>query len=118
MTMGLGQHLLLDALSDKILPRNAVQRFLAAMPPAIDMTPIDKLHIFRTPTGWTGVQLIAESHCSIHTNGKAVHIDIFSCKSFEVQVAIDLAITMLGLEQVRTQILTRGWVSHEQVVGV
>ena len=111
MTMGLGQHLLLDALSDKILPRDAVQRFLMAMPGAIGMTPIDKLHIFRTPTGWTGVQLIAESHCSLHTDGKAVHIDIFSCASFDTDAAITLSVQMLGLEQVKTQVLERGWLT-------
>ena len=115
MAMGLGTHLLLDALSDKSLPRDAVQRFLMAMPGAIGMTPIvdDKgqleLHIYRTSDGWAGVQLIAESHIAIHTKGKEVNLDIFSCKSFEEQAAIDLAVKMLGLVQVRTQILTRGW---------
>lgn len=115
MLSGVGYHLLIDALSDKSLPRDAVQRWLLAMPEAIGMTPIldDKgqleLHIYRIPDGWAGFQLIAESHISIHCNGKLVHVDVFSCKEFVAAPAIDLSVKMLGLEKVRTQTLTRGW---------
>lgn len=79
------------------------------MPEAIGMTPIDHIRIYRTSGGWAGMQIIAESHCSIHTNGKAVHIDVFSCKEFLADPAVELSVKMLGLEQVRTQTLTRGW---------
>lgn len=124
MLSGAGCHLLLDGLSDKSLSRDAVQRFLMAMPGAIGMTPIldDKgrleLHIYRTPGGWAGIQLIAQSHIAIHCSGKEVHVDIFSCQIFEVEPAIDLSVKMLGLEKVRTQTLTRGWIAHEQKVEV
>jgi len=109
--LGVGLHLLIDGLSDKSLSRDTVQQFLLTMPGAIGMTPIDKLHIYRTTDGWAGIQLIAQSHCSVHTNHKDVHVDIFSCASFDTDAAINLSVQMLGLKQVRAQVLERGWLT-------
>ena len=53
--------------------------------------------------------MIAESHISVHCVGLEVHADIFSCKAFDIEVATDLAVEVLGLDKLRRQILNRSW---------
>ena len=107
--MGDGLHLMLDGLADKIPARRAVRALLEAMPETIGMTPIGDPSIHRAGAGWVGMQLIAESHISVHCKGREVHVDVFSCKVFATIPAIDLVVRTLGLDPVRTQTIKRGW---------
>lgn len=95
---GYGPHLMLD-LNDcdsEVLDNlDACFKLLNELPPKIGMTKITQPYVFRYEgrfpgdEGITGVVIIAESHISLHTypKKKFVFVDLFSCKSFDVETA-------------------------------
>jgi len=107
--MGDGIHLMVDGLARQSPTKWMVQRFLEDVPGAIGMTPIMPLSILRNGGDWVGVQVIAESHIAVHTKGKQVHCDIFSCKPFVLAIGISLVVGYLGLVEFRSQSIRRTW---------
>lgn len=105
----MGTHLMIDGLARQSPSKWMVQSFLEATPGAIGMTPIMPLTILQNGGNWVGIQVIAESHIAIHTKGKQVHVDIFSCKPFDVETAIELVIDYLDLLEFRSQHIRRTW---------
>ena len=112
-------HLVIDgygADSAMLEDTKAIYRFLDEYPDAIGMTKITPPHVYtyvgQTPedVGVSGFVLIAESHISIHTfpRRKYVNIDVFSCKEFDAQKALDDLQTRFSLKQVRSWTLERG----------
>ena len=57
-----------------------------------------------------GSVLIVESHISIHTYSKkdCIFIDIFSCKDFDIQKAIDFLGDKYKIEHMEIQLIKRG----------
>lgn len=94
--------------------------FLTVMPTKkyLNMTLVLGPVVYQTQGGWAGACIIAESHISVHCVGWEVHADIFSCKEFDTGVATDLAVKVLGLDKLRTQILNRSWRAIPAEVGV
>ena len=107
--MGDGIHLMVDGLARQSPTKWMVQRFLEDAPGAIGMTPIMPLALWKANGNWCGFQVIAESHIAVHTRGKGVDIDIFSCKSFDVETATRLAVDYMGLVEYRSQSIRRTW---------
>ena len=112
-------HLVIDgygADSGMLEDTEAIHRFLDEYPDAIGMTKITPPHVYayvgQTPedVGVSGFVLIAESHISIHTFPKRnyVNIDVFSCKEFDTQKALDDIRGRFSLKQVRSWTLERG----------
>ena len=74
--------------------------YLKMLPALIQMTPIIQPYVFPyaglfpEDKGITGIVIIAESHISVHSFEEKGYsfIDIFSCKDFNIQKAIDLTI--------------------------
>ena len=64
----------------------------------------------RDPGGWSGFVMIQESHISVHTfiKRRFVTIDIYSCKHFDTQYAIDYFIKMFKTNDVEYEIEVRG----------
>ena len=60
--------------------------------------------------GISGFVMIAESHISIHTFPAKdyVFIDLFSCKEFDVDKAMDLLVSAFGAKRVTTNVVRRG----------
>ena len=57
----------------------------------IDMTPIHDLIInYKNDTNFDLVQLIAESHISIHRLNNKIIVDVFSCKNFDETKVVQL----------------------------
>lgn len=94
-----GKHLLVNAYRcDKRLiscPKN-IEMFLQTMVKRIDMVPfgLPRLAHFGTDNklGWTAIQLIETSNLTFHgceETGDA-YIDVFSCKTFDVEIASDV----------------------------
>ena len=79
----LGQHLLLDGVSRYELDPDDLGYFLEQCPRVIKMTIIRPAEIHRTVGGLCGLEIIASSHISVHTQGHEVHADIFSCMTFD-----------------------------------
>ena len=104
-----GLHILFEGESNKLVTDLQVARFLEACPTRIGMTAISLPLIVTTESGCCGYVIIAESHISVHVRGLQVLGDIFSCKTFEVEPAMELARGLLGLGKISVDRLQRGW---------
>ncbi len=104
----------------------AIYRFLDEYPDAIGMTKITPPHVYEyvgqnpQDVGVSGFVLIAESHISVHTFPRRsyVNIDVFSCKDFDVQRALDEIKSLFSLKSVRSWILERGLEYSEPEVAL
>ena len=100
----------------KLADENLISAFLDSCPSAIGMTKIAPPYVCRysgaKPEDWgiSGFVLIAESHISAHTFPEHgyVWVDIFSCKSFDADAAIDDIRERFGLHDCRVHSLARG----------
>lgn len=116
---GFGQHLMVDGYGsdrDKLTDINYIYDFLSNYPAEIEMTKIMPPYVFRysgvRPEDWgiSGFVLIAESHISIHTfpEKRYLSLDIFSCKEFDGQKAIEDVKRLFSLEKIEIRNLERG----------
>ncbi|HEY7269867.1 MAG TPA: S-adenosylmethionine decarboxylase [Dehalococcoidia bacterium] len=101
-----------ELLSSETLVRSLLDRY----PGEINMTKIAPPFVYRyvgdKPEDWgvSGFVLIAESHIAIHTFPERgyVWVDIFSCKGFEADGAIDTVSDAFQLSSAKVQKLERG----------
>jgi len=96
---GFGPHLMVDLEG---CPKHVLQdlnlhfEFLNKTPDTIGMTKITQPHVFPYEglvpgdRGITGTVIIAESHLSVHSFEEKgyVFIDVFSCKPFNIELAL------------------------------
>jgi S-adenosylmethionine decarboxylase len=93
-----------------------VYGFLDACPDEIHMTKIAPPQVYtyrgKRPEDWglSGFVLIAESHISVHTfpDRGHVNVDIFSCKSFDVEDALAVVKETFGVPRTNVWTLERG----------
>ena len=101
-----------ELLSSETLVRSLLDRY----PAEIGMTKISEPHVIRylgekaEDWGVSGFVLIAESHIAIHTFPERgyVWVDVFSCKEFETDVAVDSIVDAFGLTHITSHVLPRG----------
>ena len=116
---GFGKHVLLDLNScnhEKLDDYDLCFEFLNELPNQISMTKITQPYVFpysgKVPEdrGITGMVIIAESHISIHTFPlkQYAFIDIFSCKPFNTELAIDLCVQTFESKDPKINICDRG----------
>jgi len=95
----------------------AIANFLDTLPAEIGMTKIMPPYVFKydggdKPEDWgvSGFVIIAESHISIHTFPEKGYfsIDIFSCKDFDIPVALEIIKSFFGTEDLEVQTTSRG----------
>ena len=114
-----GPHLILEAYGcpkDKLADLGLMSTILDAYPAQLDMTKIMPPYVFTykgtVPDDWgvSGIVLIAESHISIHTFPEKgfVTLDIFSCREFDVDAAVDYFCKQFEPESYDKQVLMRG----------
>ena len=96
--------------SEKLLDKNFVLNFLDELPKILGMKKVSGPHLLEYPAnpetwdkgGISAIVIIAESHISIHTfphpNGY-MNIDIFSCKEFDVDLAVRKISEAFGAEK-------------------
>lgn len=112
-------HLAIDGFGGstaKLQDQQLVYNILDELPDRIGMTKIMPPYVFKysgvKPEDWgiSGFVLIAESHISIHTFPEKgyVNVDVFSCKYFESQAAIDYVTERFELEGINVNVLDRG----------
>ncbi len=117
--IGFGPHLMLDGYGcdkKKLQDLNLIYRILDELPNRIGMTKIMPPYVFKysglKPEDWglSGFVLIAESHISIHTfpEKNFVSVDIFSCKTFDLEFAGEYFKQAFGMEKVECNVLDRG----------
>jgi S-adenosylmethionine decarboxylase len=114
-----GPHLVLEAYGcneEKLADLGLISQVLDAYPAQLDMTKIMPPYVFKysgaVPDDWgvSGVVLIAESHISIHTFPQKgfVTLDIFSCRDFDVERAIEYFCEQFQPSHYEQQLLMRG----------
>jgi S-adenosylmethionine/arginine decarboxylase-like enzyme len=95
-----GYHLILDVsdCNQDVDNPSVVAAFLKEMVEVLKMVAVGEplVHQFTDPRGrgTSGVQIITTSSLTFHSDDVdwAAYIDVFSCKQFEPQVAIDLTV--------------------------
>ncbi len=100
----------------KLADENLVRAFLDACPAGIGMTKIAPPYVCRyvgeKPEDWgiSGFVLIAESHISAHTfpGHGYIWVDVFSCKSFDAEQAVEDIRQRFQLNELRVHTLPRG----------
>lgn len=120
-------HLVIDGYGgdiDKMWDEDLVQDFLYRYPTSLDMTRISEPNVltYEAPksedSGVSGFVIIAESHISIHTFPRKdyINIDIFSCRPFDHERALDDVKDLFELTEVKTWLLDRGleWLDERQ----
>ena len=112
-------HLTIDGFGanpEKLASEELVRGLLDHLPERIGMTKIAAPHVQRyvgqKPEDWgvSGFVLIAESHIAVHTfpHHRYIWVDVFSCKGFDEQPALDVVTDAFELQDARTKILDRG----------
>ncbi|MCX6022777.1 MAG: adenosylmethionine decarboxylase [Chloroflexi bacterium] len=112
-------HLIVDGFGgdyQKLTDLDFVFDMLDQYPDAIEMTKIMPPYVFKyrgkRPEDWgvSGFVIIAESHIAIHTFPEKgyVNVDIFSCKYFDTDKAIDYIKEQFGSQRVECRVLERG----------
>ncbi len=120
-------HLVIDGYGgdiDKMWDEGLVRDFLYQYPMSLNMTRITEPHVLRyeapksEDSGVSGFVIIAESHISIHTFPRKdyINIDIFSCRQFDHERALDDVKELFQLTEVKTWLLDRGleWLDERQ----
>ncbi len=114
-----GPHLIIDGSrcdTKKLADRNIVEQVLNDYPAAIGMTKIGGPYMFeyQAPdpaySGVSGIVVIAESHIAIHTFPALDYftMDIFSCKNFDHELAIDYIKTAFDVQEMDRMLVQRG----------
>ena len=112
-------HLLIDGYGgdiQRMQDREFLLRFLDEYPSSLGMNKICEPSIvyYNAPSpedsGLSAFVIIAESHISLHTfpQRKYINIDIFSCKSFDDQRALEDVKDLFSLEHVKSWVVDRG----------
>ena len=114
-----GQHLTIDASScnrKKLTDQSLVYDILNNLPEKLGMHKMTLPQVVKwldpgaTVEGISGFVMIAESHISIHTFPEKdyVFIDLFSCKGFDIDSAIELLINAFEAKKHTKNIIIRG----------
>ncbi len=118
--IGFGPHLMVDGYEGNyeiLASVEAITDFLDMLPKEIGMTKIMPPYVFKydggeKPEDWgvSGFVIIAESHISIHTFPEKGYfsIDIFSCKDFDIDKALDIIRDYFGTEKLEIRRTNRG----------
>ena len=112
-------HLVIDGYSGdpaRMWDVELVRTFLEEAPTALGMTKLCEPQVlaYDAPkvedAGVSGFVIIAESHISMHTfpNRNYVNMDVFSCKAFDHEQALERCKELFSLGEVRTWLLDRG----------
>ncbi len=120
-------HLVIDGYGGnigKMWDEDLVRNFLYRYPESLNMTRITEPNVLRyeapksEDSGVSGFVIIAESHISIHTFPRKdyVNIDIFSCRPFDHERALEDVKDLFALTKVKTWLLNRGleWLDERQ----
>lgn len=115
-----GIHLMFDAYDCDMTvldDANQLYTLLDELPVQLNMRAMIKPYIVRTPGndnrdpgGWSGFIMIEESHISFHTfvKRKFVTVDIYTCKTFDTDLAIKKLKEFFRTNNAETIIEVRG----------
>ncbi len=113
-------HLIVDGYSQHqglLQDEDRLRDWLEGCPGRIGMNRISSPYVLRyvgpNPDDWgiSGFVFIAESHISVHTfvERSYINVDIFSCKDFDTDKAIDDIRRHFKLSNLRSSLIDREW---------
>ena len=105
--LGNGLHLVIDGETAAPLAVGRVERFLRHFPAYIGMRRFTPPMICQNDDGWSALVGIVESHCSVHTRGTLIWVDVFSCGYMNTEKATRGVVGLLRLTQYRAEVLQR-----------
>ena len=122
-------HLLIDGYGadpERLWDQSFLRSFLDKYPDRLGMTKITRPKVLRynapqeEDSGITGFVVIAESHVSVHTfpHRRYVNIDIFSCKSFDAQKALEDVKDLFGLQRAKSWLVDRGLEHYDPQMSI
>ena len=117
-------HLIVDGYSSNpqiLQDETSLRHMIDTLPQLIGMTKISEPFVFKytgdKPQEWgiSGFVFIAESHISFHTFVELcyVNIDVFSCRDFDTDKAIDYFRKTLQLTKYKSYLVNREWNAAE-----
>jgi len=117
-------HLIIDGYSSNqriLRDEDFLRKWLENYPARIGMTRISLPYVLKymgpvlEDWGISGFVFIAESHIGIHTfvERNYINIDVFSCKDFDTEKAIEDFREGFELVKLRTCLIDRGWPKPE-----
>jgi S-adenosylmethionine decarboxylase len=117
-------HLIVDGYSSNreiLRDEDFLRRWLENYPARIGMTRISPAYVLRymgpilDDWGISGFVFLAESHIGIHTfvERNYVNVDVFSCKDFDTEKAIEDFREGFRLIKLRTCLIDRQWAGTE-----
>lgn len=116
MSFYIGTHWIFDGMgaqAAKLDDEEHLRHVLRSMPDTLGLTRVNEPQSFRHdgPEQRTlaGVVLLAESHFSVHTfpDQGVLHCDMFSCKTFDLEVARKHIVEAYAVADFREQVFTR-----------
>ena len=113
----LGVHWIVDAIdcsAEGLADLAHLEMVLTTIPDRLGLVRVEDVHTFQHDeegeTTLAGIVLISASHFSIHVRPqlKLLHADLFSCRLFDVRLALDLLKTAYRFTRYEEQMLERG----------
>jgi len=102
-----GTHLMVDGITMMSFTGEYLEKFLADVSALSGMKVINGPIAYGGPSCWDALVVLSESHGAVHIHGKEVYVDIFSCKSFEINPALELIKQRLKLRNMRVEEISR-----------
>lgn len=95
-------------LFDKLVPALGMQYLMKPVAMRVPFDP-SKLQTDDDEGGWSVLCQITTSHISLHgwPKRKAFMMDVFSCRSFSIDLALHLIREILGVDQIVTHVIER-----------
>jgi S-adenosylmethionine/arginine decarboxylase-like enzyme len=116
MTDYWGYHLILDGSGcdhDSIASSENITAFAKQLVKDIDMVPYGEPQVVNfgsgNKAGYTLVQLIETSNICAHfvEENNTMYLDVFSCKPYDPQIVVDLAVKFFGIKKFKTAFIER-----------
>ena len=88
MTRLVGQHMMVDGHLSQPLNTELLTDILTKLTRLVGLTPLGDSLTHESDHGWAGLQMIAESHISLHSWDDNFWLDVFSCRAFDPEVVL------------------------------
>ena len=105
--IGPGTHLMVDAFTRMRFTASYLESYLRDVVELVGMRVVMGPFVKGGGNVWDGWVVLAESHAAIHVHGERCHVDLFSCRHFEVEMSLEFMCHRLKLSRVEAEVRER-----------